>query len=145
MPIWVVSTYEIRYSVHGKGAVMSVLHHSRTPCALGLILFAAGSTLAADPGLVTLDVAPYWSEQQGDRGRAEHVAMRMPIEIDLLDQAIRELQPDGTQRLTLQLESHGALFMSVKFSSFVIPEGASVTLIARDFSASISTTWSCPF
>jgi hypothetical protein len=82
------------------------------------------------PGVVLLDVQPHWQPEV--RGRAAHVAMPIPFESSLAESARREVLADGRSRWTLRLESHGAIFMSAKFSRFVLPVGATLSLIAQD-------------
>ena len=99
---------------------------------VALLTLSVSTSLAADRGVALLDVRPHWNERDGERGRARHVAMLMPIELDLAGHAAIEHRPDGSWLWTLRLESPGALFMSTKFSRFLIPEGASVAFIARN-------------
>lgn len=110
---------------------MSMPRQLRSLLVPTVLAYLAGGSVAGDFGRLTLDVAPHWNERDGERGRAQHVAMPMPLQAQFTDIATPETRADGMQLLQLQLESPGALFMSAKFSRFLIPEGASVAFIAR--------------
>lgn len=95
-----------------------------------LVSGAAAAVREADSGSVLLDVRPHWRVEE--RGRAVQVAMPIPFVADLSESVTREVLADGRSRWTLSIASPGALFVSVKFSRFVLPEGAAVSVVARD-------------
>ncbi|MEZ6162895.1 MAG: hypothetical protein R3B67_00470 [Phycisphaerales bacterium] len=96
------------------------------------IMSCNGGVVAFDmPHPITLDVNPHWFEPVEEPGRARHVAMPIPYEATLNDVAHR-LDGEGKTVYLLTLESEDAIFMSAKFSRFVLSEGVTVTLSARD-------------
>jgi lysyl endopeptidase len=95
-------------------------------------LACSGGALASDHRQpIALDVNPHWFEPFEERGRALHVAMPIPYAVSFEDIAHRHVR-DGQTVFLLTLESEGAIFMSAKFSRFILPDGVSVTLSARD-------------
>ncbi len=96
------------------------------------ILASSGCALAAGQFRpITLDVNPHWFEPIEERGSALHVAMPISFEASFKDLAHRQDDADRTVYF-ITLDSPDAIFMSAKFSRFVLPEGVVVTFSARD-------------
>lgn len=96
------------------------------------VFVSSGCIFAADlPQAIALDVNPHWFEPIEERGRALHVAMPMPYEQGFSEIAQRHEDADQSVYI-ITLDSPDAIFMSAKFSRFIIPDRVSVTLSARD-------------
>jgi len=111
------------------------MRHDFSARGVAFAVFAAmgGASLAcAQQSQVVLDVAPHWRAMDGQRGRALHVAMPMPFEGSVAELARKAVQADGASVWTLELESPGAIFMSAKFSRFIVPAGVTVGFVAKE-------------
>ncbi len=99
--------------------------------AASLLLMVGFAAPAGEPGRVSLDATPFLAEPGEARGRAVRVAAPMPYAARVADHAVEAAGADGSVARTMRIESPGALFMSAKFSRFVLPAGVEVTFAAR--------------
>jgi len=111
------------------------MNRTRWACAaigaLG-VLAGSGGAHAGEDGRIVLDAAAFLAEPVAPRGRAVHVAAPIPLAARVSDHAQAGVRPDGAVVWTMRIESPGAVFMSAKFSRFILPAGVEVGFIARD-------------